>query len=177
MSGYTKKIAEILGDSHEYINEGVSGDTSQMVLDRYQNGIKDIKPDIMTLMIGINDVWRRFDSGIYTSVETFRNNVREIILKTKSDFPNCKIILIEPYLLPEISKKYFRPVLIEFIDAVRDIAVELADGFVPIDGIFAKERMNADWRKFSQDGVHPIEKGEEIIAEYVSEEIKKFIID
>lgn len=173
LTGYTKYVAELLGDGHEYFNRGVSGNRSLDVLARYDADIKAMNPDVMTLLIGINDVWRRFDAGIYLSAEEYGRYVREILTKFKADFPNSKLIMLEPYLVPFANKEYFRSTLAEFIAENRRIAVELADGYVPLDGLFAKENMTVPASELSGDGVHPAQKGQEMIARYLAEEIKR----
>ena len=173
ITGYGKFVVDALGDEHEYFNRGVSGNRSCNVLERYDADIKAIEPDLMTLLIGINDVWRRFDSGIYMSAETYGKYVREILTKFKADFPKAKLIILEPYLVQHPAKEYFRPVLADFIAEIRRIAVEFADGYIPLDGLFAKEAMSVPFEELSADGVHPAPKGQEMIARYLVEEIKR----
>lgn len=173
--GYTKFTAQLLGDGHEYFNHGISGNTTKDLLNRYQKDVKDINPDILTLLIGINDVWRAFDSGRYTEPKQVGENISKLLDDLKSDCPNCKIIVLEPFLLPAPDKKYFRPLLAQIIEEVRAVAVQKANAFIPLDGLFAKERMTTDWQELSQDGVHPVEKGQKLIAKHLAEEIKKFL--
>lgn len=175
LAGYTKFTAEILGEGNEYINLGISGDTSAMVLNRYEKDIKAISPDLMTILIGINDVWRRFDNNNYTSPEKFYNQLEQIVLKTKKDLPKTKIILIEPFLLPAEDKKHWRGDLALIADKVREIAVKYCDGFVAMDGLFATEEMFTPWQELSSDGVHPAEKGQKFLAKHLAEEIKRVI--
>lgn len=175
LTGYNKMVADILGGEHVYVNRGVSGDTAKKLLNRYETEIKPIEPDVMSILIGINDVWRRFDANSYTSPQEYYDNLEQVILRTKADFPKVKIILIEPFLLPAPDKKHWRETLIGIIDACRALAVKYADAFIPMDGLFAKEEMTTPWEELSTDGVHPTEKGNEIIAKYLAEEIKKFI--
>lgn len=173
MTGYARLVADALGDGHEYFNRGVSGNKSVEVLARYEADIQAIRPDVMTLLVGINDLWRRFDSGYYTSAETYGQNVREIATRFKKDFPNAKLILLEPYLVPNAGKSYFRPALAEFIQACRQVAVELADGFIPLDGLFALENMTVEATELSADGVHPAPKGQALIARSIVREIER----
>ena len=172
-TGYVKYTAELLGGGNDYFNHGISGNTSADVLARYEKDIKAVEPDVMTLLIGINDVWRAFDSCHYTSPDSYGKSVREILTKTRKDFPNVKIILLEPFLLPAPDKKYWRGNLAEYIEEARAAAVELADGFVPLDGLLAKERMTTAWQELSGDGVHLAEKGQRVVAKYLAEEIRR----
>ena len=107
ITGYGKFVAEILGTEHTYYNRGVSGNRSGDVLARYEKDVKAVNPDVMTIMIGINDVWRRFDSCLYESAEDYGKNVREILTSLKKDCPKAKIIVIEPYLVPNARVDYF----------------------------------------------------------------------
>lgn len=174
-NGYVKYTAQALGGDHEYFNHGISGDCTIDVLNRYDTDIKAVKPDIMTLLVGINDIWRSFSAETYTSPETIEKNLREILTKTKQDFPDVKIILLEPFLLPIPFRVYWRGRVAELIDVTRRVAVELADGYIPLDGLFAKEQLVTPWKELADDGIHPVEKGQKMIAKYLVEELKRFI--
>ena len=175
LSGYTAMVAAKLGKQHEYVNLGESGNRSADVLARYDADIKAVALDIMTLLIGINDVWRRFDRNAYTSPAAFEANLRRICEKFKADFPQAKLVLLEPFTVPAADKGHWRRDLIEIIDVVRALAKEFADGFVPLDGLFAKAAMTADYAALSPDGVHPDVAGQELIADALSEELKRFL--
>lgn len=175
LAGYTSEVAKKLNGDYVFINRGISGDTSKMLLNRYEQDIKDLAPDVMTLLIGINDVWRFHDQNLYTSPQEYYKNVESVLVKTKRDFPNVKIIMIEPFLLPAPDKMPWRRELIEVIDACRMLAVKYADGFIPMDGLFAKGCMTTPWQEFSADGVHPAQKGNELIAKYLLEELRKVL--
>ena len=175
LAGYTTYVADSLGDEHEYINLGISGNTSTMLLDRYESDIKKINPDIMTLLIGINDIWRRHDENTYISPEQYNKNVTEIITRLKNDCPNVKIIILEPFLLPAKERLFWAGELGEIIRECRQVALKYADGYVALDGIFAKKMMETGWEILSADGVHPLDEGNKLIAKHLIDEIKKFI--
>lgn len=175
LAGYTAYVAQELGNKHEYINLGISGDTSAMLLDRYESDIKNINPDIMTLLIGINDIWRRHDENTYISPEQYNKNVTEIITRLKNDCPNVKIIILEPFLLPAKERLFWAGELGEIIRECRQVALKYADGYVALDGIFAKKMMETGWEILSADGVHPLDEGRKLIAKHLVEEIKKFL--
>lgn len=175
LAGYTSFVAQLLGAEHEYINLGISGNRSSDVLARYDSDIRAVAPDIMTMLIGINDVWRRFDSDLYTSPAQFEENLRRIFTKFKADFPAAKLILLEPFTVPAGHNAHWRQHLIEMIDVVRALAVEFADGFIPLDGLFAKASLTNDYAALSSDGVHPDVAGQRLIAAALAEELKRFL--
>ena len=175
LSGYSAMVAAALGGGHEYINLGISGNRSRDILDRYESDIKAVAPDIMTLLIGINDVWRRYDSNQYTSPAKFEATLRELFTRFKKDLPKAKLIVMEPFTVPVADKMHWRRDLMELIDVVRALSVEYADGFIPLDGIFAKAAMTVPYAALSADGVHPDAEGQKLIASVLAEEIRRFL--
>ena len=75
------KIYELLFPHNpvNFVNRGVSGDRCQNLLERYQKDILEVKPDYLSIMIGINDTWRRYDSNDITSKEQFETNLTELL--------------------------------------------------------------------------------------------------
>lgn len=174
LAGYTTITAELLGKDNEYLNFGISGDTSAMVLERINKEFAEFgAPDVFTLLIGINDVWRRFDSNSYTSPDSYYASVKAIIGKVKAVNPNCRIVLIEPFLLPACDKAHWVGDLAFIIQKLRKIAVEEKVEYLPMDGILARACLTTPWQDLSADGVHPLELGNRVIAECLAEEIKR----
>ncbi len=178
LAGYSVYTAERLKQKapdveFEFINLGISGNRTGDLLDRFQTDFVDVGADIVTLLIGINDVWRRFDKNLYTSPETFRDQFAEIVKGIKS--AGAKLVVMEPFLLPSLNKGHFRTDLALFTDEIRNLAVEYADAYVPLDGILAKARMTVPAEKLSEDGVHPAPAAQYIIGINLAEEILKLI--
>lgn len=166
LSGYTALIAERLSPlGAEVFNRGVSGDRSSDLLARVKQDLTDTEPDVVSFLIGVNDTWRRYDSGMATTAKEFENNFRGILNITK-DF-GASIIILEPFLLPvDPHKAVFREDLDFKIDVARSLAREYADAYVPLDGLFAEAILKTNPVLFSQDGVHPTELGNLKIAEW-----------
>jgi len=178
LAGYSVYTAEKLKENlpeveFEFINLGISGNRTSDLLDRFQSDFVDVKADIVTLLIGINDVWRRFDRNLYTSPEEFRERFFEIVKGIKDT--GAKLVVMEPFLLPSLNKRHFRTDLALITDEIRDIAVEYADAYIPLDGILAKARMTVPAEQLSEDGVHPAPAAQYIIGINLAEEIKKII--
>ena len=149
-----------------FINKGVSGDRTSEVLQRYDEDIKNIKFDVISLLLGINDTWRRFDKNDPTSAKDFEINYRKILDNIKLDHPKAKIIMMEPFLIPTDPKKAcFREDLAPKQEVVRKLALQYADYFLPLDKIFTDYIIKgAKPEEISEDGVHPALLGRGIIA-------------
>jgi lysophospholipase L1-like esterase len=155
-----------------FINKGVSGDRSRNLQKRWQADCIDLKPDWVTILIGINDTWRRYDSNDPTSAESFEASYRDVLTRTKEQL-DAKIIMMEPFVLPvPEDRKAWREDLDLKLTAVRKLAVEFADIFIPLDGIFAAASVQQPAKVWAPDGVHPSIKGHGLIAKYWLEAVK-----
>ncbi len=169
--GYVNRIVQIYNqlfpnNNINFINRGISGNRITDVIARYDKDLKGINPDFISILIGINDVWRRYDQNDPTSVEKFVENYTTLLNNIKRDMPNTKIMIIEPFLLnSDRNKECFRDDLDPKITAIRKFAYKFADYYLPLDGIFAKY-ITQGFKEIdlSEDGVHPIAQGNGIIA-------------
>ncbi len=150
-----------------FINRGVSGDRITNLLERYKEDLEAVKPDFLSILIGINDTWRRYDNNDPTSAEDFEKNYRELLTRVKKDLPECKVIMIEPFVLNSLpDRASWREDLDPKIQVVRKLAKEFADYYIPLDGIYAKAEVESySCEQLAEDGVHPTALGHSIIAE------------
>jgi lysophospholipase L1-like esterase len=169
--GYPARIAglwqNLFPDSGAtFLNRGVSGDRARNLLERYEADFRAPEPDLVSILVGINDTWRRYDSRDPTSVETFEKNYRTLLENLKRDLPRTVIVIIEPFLLDsDPAKALWREDLDPKIQAVRRLAKEFADIFIPMDSIFARYAVGGVRETdMSADGVHPTPCGHGIIA-------------
>lgn len=174
--GYPGKIAEIHSllfgqETPRFINRGVSGNRVRDVLARFEKDIKELNPDFISILIGINDVWRRYDSNDITGPELFESGYRSLLLKIKEELPKTKIMIMEPFVLHSLPDRVqWHEDLDPKIQVVRKLAREFADYFVPLDGIMAKAACRFGEKALAEDGVHPSSLGHGVIAEaYLSE--------
>ena len=173
LTAYVQYLPELLGEEHTYKQLGIGGSRSEHVLERYERDVKANLPDMLVMLVGINDVWHRHNEGIMTTVEQYKHNLTQIATKAKIDFPSVKLIMLEPFLLPAEDKKAWRTELMEIIDACRDVADEYADEYIPLNTIFASLCEKESWTNYvNPDGVHPEEGGKRLIANFVAKAIK-----
>lgn len=147
-----------------FINRGIGGNRVSDLQQRWQKDCLDINPTWVSIYIGINDTWRRYDQNDPTSVEEFAKGYRNLIVKTKEKL-DAKIILIEPFVLPvPEDRKQWREDLDSKINAVRELAREFNTLYVPLDGLFAQASTKAPPDYWAPDGVHPSHAGHALIA-------------
>jgi len=149
------------------LNRGISGNRTSDLVGRWREDCLDLRPDVLSILIGINDVWRRYDRNLPTSMEEFARNYRAILEQTREALPATRLILMEPFVLPvPDDRKAWREDLDPKIDVTRHLAREFGATFVPLDGIFAAASAEQPPAFWAQDGVHPTQAGHALIARH-----------
>ena len=178
--GYVVYTVEAIKNSFpnvdfEFINRGISGNRTENLLDRVEKDLIDLKPDIVTILIGVNDTWHRYMIDLETTIESFRSNYETVLRRIKNE-TRAKIIMLEPFILYNMGKDNMRADLNEKIDVIRQLAMEYADAFIPLDGIFvAANASGVNNVDLSPDGVHPDTAGKKLIANELAPVVCKFI--
>ena len=179
-NGYPKFAAELISAAHpeldiEFINFGISGNRTCQLFDRLYSDAIAFQPDIISIMIGINDVWHRYGHKIMTTNEQIAANYRAILTSLK-EYTNAKIVMIAPYLLDCDDKEEIRRDLKSVLEIVRGLADEFADVYIPLDQHFEEALKTAPEKLYySGDGVHPNENGAKFIAKLYAEAIEKLL--
>ncbi|MBT2292640.1 SGNH/GDSL hydrolase family protein [Paenibacillus albidus] len=168
--GYALMIAGRLGNLYPekkltFINRGISGNRAVDLQGRWEKDCLEHKPTWVSIYIGINDTWRRYDSGQETTPEQFEASYRDLIGRTKQSL-DAKLVLVEPFVLPvPDDRKGWRQDLDPKIHIVRELAREYGAVLVPLDGLFAAASAKADPAYWAPDGVHPSTAGHALITE------------
>lgn len=162
------------GVDFEFVNLGISGDRTENLVERLQDDFVDIQPDIVSILIGVNDTWHRAEEQNWIDNETFENNYRTVLTAIKEN-TNAKIIMMEQFLLSVPDKDFFRVDLDPKIDIVRRLAREFADVYIPLDGLFAAASIKKEPTYWAADGVHPTAEGAKFIAEHYCNAVKELL--
>jgi len=168
-SGYVYIAAAVFSAMYpergvRFLNRGISGNRACDLKGRWTEDCITLKPHWVSIMIGINDTWRAFDSKDPTSTESFEADYRHILTRTRDEL-GAKLILCEPFLLPHpADRKAWRVDLDPRIYVVRSLAREFGAILVPLDGIFAEASLRRECAYWAPDGVHPTPAGCALIA-------------
>jgi len=170
--GYPGRVADIynaLFPNNEitFYNRGNFGNRSSDLLARYEADFKALKPDFLSILIGINDVWRRYDENDPTSAQQYEKNYRTLLTQVRNDFPKIKIMMIDPFLLKTTPEKFcWREEVDSKIQVVRTLATEFADYYLPLDSILNTLCCTNLYTpaQLSTDSVHPTYTGHGVIA-------------
>lgn len=167
--GYPLMTAAFLASAYPekqltFLNRGISGNRVKDLQARWEQDCLALQPNWVSIYIGINDCWRRYDRNDPTSVEQFEAGYRELLERTKAAL-GAKLILVEPFVLPvPEDRKQWREDLDPKIAVVRELAREFGVLLIPLDGLFAQASMTAPPGYWAPDGVHPSAAGHALIA-------------
>ena len=181
--GYPKYAAELIAQNHpevefDFINFGIGGNRTCQLFDRlYKDGI-EFQPDVISILIGINDIWHRYGGEkIATTDAQIETNYRAILERIKRE-TNAKIIILAPYVLDydNETRQAMREDLKTVLPIIRSLADEFADAYIPLDEIFAEAlKTQPEPLYYSGDGVHPNENGSHFIGEQYAKYIAPII--
>lgn len=150
------------------LNRGVGGNILADLIARWQEDCLDLKPDIVSLQIGINDIWYQLSDNIPYSEAFFQQFKKqyEFLIQSLKD-NNIQIILLEPYVLPfPEDRKDWRPFVDKAIQIVKALAKEYGATFIPLDAALNQAGDNLGYETITGiDGVHPTNIGHAFIAD------------
>ena len=170
-SNYVSMISGELGlkypNKYEFINRGISGNRSIDILGRTQKDIVALKPDYMSILVGVNDVWHGLEWNNGISPERYEIYYNMIIEETKESLPDIKIMILEPFILKGSVAMKDPDAYISGVKKLAKIAKKVADKngaiFVFLQEKFDEMLKYAPVEYWSYDGVHPNAAGHCII--------------
>ena len=179
--GYPAYAAPLIKEAHpelelEFINLGISGNRTGQLFDRLYPDAIALKPDVISILIGINDLWHRYNWDMVTTTdEQIELNYRCILERLKRD-TNAKIMILAPFLLDCTDKAEVRDDLTRLLPIVRKLASEYADAYIPLDELFDEAlKTQPEPCYYSGDGVHPNANGARFVGEHYARAIEKLL--
>ena len=160
--GYVYQIvAEILGSSPgknlKCYNRGVSGNKVYQLAERWDDDCMNLKPDILSILIGVNDFWHTLTGNYKGTVQTYESDFRKLLDRTLKGLPQVKLIILEPFAIKggsAITDKWY-PDFGDYQKAAKSIASDYKALFIPLQPVFDKALDVAPVLYWSGDGVHP----------------------
>ncbi len=170
--GYVNLIAKALfaKDNEKYtvINRGNNGHRIVDLYARIKMDVWEHKPDVLSILVGVNDVWHEIIEKNGVDLIRFERMYRMMLQDTIERLPNVKLILCEPFVLEGPSTKDRMQEFLEvkkYAKVVKEIAKDFNADFLPLQEDFEKgaEKHGAEY--YLSDGVHPHVAGAQLIAE------------
>lgn len=188
---YAMLVASKLGaeypGEYEFVNSAVSGSRVVDLYARIKAECWNHNPDIISILVGVNDVWHEFNGGVET--ERYKKVYSMYIEDTMAKFPNIKMMLLEPFVLKgrgttgvgpdeEYSEEKWNTFYTETrakANVVKELAEKYGQVFVPLQERFEEAEKRYPQPYWIEDGVHPYPAGQQVIADAWLQAFDKYI--
>lgn len=175
-SGYPAMVAGALKSLYaDYdltmYNRGIGGNRVEHLVERWKTDTLDLNPTIVTLLIGVNNVWHSYVvEGVEYDIHRFEQDLVSVVEQTIQT--GARLVVLEPFAFHhDVFPTAWRERLYEIQQVIRNVALRSADAFIPLDGIFYQEALKRGINmetngavQLSADGVHPTAEGHRLIA-------------
>ena len=178
-TGYPKYAAELIKNAYpdvkfEFINLGISGNRTDQLFDRLTADAIAFQPDIISILIGVNDVWHRYGtSGIATTDAQIELNYKCILERIRNE-TDAKILMLQPYTEGD-KQAHMRADVERVKEIVNRLAEKYADAYVKTDDLMHADEHYGTPDYFTPDGVHPNVNGARFIAGLYFDAIRPLI--
>lgn len=170
-SGYARMVADHLqetyaGFSLQIYNRGISGDRIDDLVRRWENDTLRLQPDLISILIGVNDTWNHLFYGLGTDPLEYRQLYRQLLENTCQRLPDVQLVLCEPFILVTgtVTAEWSGDVL-QRRQIVGELAREFSASFVPFQAAIDQAAAEYPHHLLLDDGVHPTPRGHQVLAD------------
>lgn len=163
--GYVRHLVPVVRAEYaRIVNAGIAGNRIRDLRARWETDVIAERPDVLSVYVGVNDTWRRFDEGDATSAEAFDQDYRAVLDRAREAGVR-RLVLVEPFLLPvRAEQEAWLPDLDEKRAVVAALANDYGAAFVPLQGVLSAAS-GGDNVRLAPDGVHPSAEGTALITQ------------
>jgi lysophospholipase L1-like esterase len=150
----------------EIFNRGVSGDRVPDLHRRWPADCLDLKPDVLSILIGVNDIWRVQSGVSEATVEDYEREYDALLRRTREALPRTRLVVCEPFVLRcgAVNDGWF-PDFDHYRAAARRVARTHGATFVAFHTLFERATRLAPPEHWAADGVHPSDAGAALMAQ------------
>jgi lysophospholipase L1-like esterase len=147
-------------------NRGISGNTVPDLKARWEADTVALKPDVLSILIGVNDIWHTLNGTFKGTVQSYETDYTELLQSTRAALPQTRLIVMEPFVLRtgSVNEKWF-PEFEERRAVAKRVARQAGATFVPLQDMFTELAEHSTPDYWLGDGVHPTLAGHQAITE------------
>ena len=152
---------------YKIVNRGQGGSKVTDLFDRYEEQVIQEKPDILTILIGVNDVWHELITHSGTHIDVFEKTYFALVNNIKKKLPNTKIIIMEPFFLyGDATKDIWEPFqeVLKYAAISKKVAKKTNCIYIPLQQAFTDSIKNGGSTQMLFDGLHTNPGGAHLIA-------------
>ncbi len=145
-------------------NRGHDGFTAFQMKHRWEEDCISLKPDVVTILVGINDLYMHIGGAGGYGPEGYRLHLEEMIKRVRKD-TDSDLILMEPFVFPKpLAYAAWEEPLSAFRRELRLLAGKYQTGFVPLGKLFREAQKRYSLDELTTDGIHLTETGHRLLA-------------
>jgi len=158
-------LAEHPADNLKIYNRGISGNKVFQLAERWDADCISLKPDVVSILIGVNDIWHKLNGQYNGTVEVYEKDYLALLERTRKALPQARLVVCEPFVLRcgAVNEKWF-PDFDGYRAAAKRVATASKAAFVPFQAMFDEAVRTSPPQYWAADGVHPTMAGACLMA-------------
>jgi lysophospholipase L1-like esterase len=152
-------------DELKIYNRGISGNKVFQLAERWQADCLDLKPQVLSILIGVNDLWHTLDGKYDGTVDKYEKDYRALLQRTRQALPKVKLVVCEPFVLRcgAVNDRWF-PEFNKYRAAAKRVAESFRATFIAFQTMFDEAVKYGPPAHWAGDGVHPTGAGASLMA-------------
>lgn len=148
-------------------NTGINGDTVAKMMERLDTDCIKLRPDVVSILVGVNDFNVEFQKKGKGDPEKFRKEYSKLLSTIKRQLPKVRFVVGEPYAIRGAREKVdlWYPDFIKYQEVAASVAKEFDAVYIPYQSVYDSVIGDAPERYFSTDGVHPSLAGVRLMSD------------
>ncbi len=154
--------------------KGIASNRTYHLYDRLTKDCISLKPDVIIMLIGVNDAWENYVPEDYPPLlRPMEPHIREIYRRIRAELPDTQILYLMPFMIDAVEEKLpFHEKLDEFREVLKNIAVENGAAVLDMQEVFYEAQKAIAPKALAVDGIHPTNLGHRVMADAVMEKIE-----
>ncbi|MBR5233137.1 MAG: hypothetical protein IKW03_02900 [Clostridia bacterium] len=154
--------------------KGIASNRTYHVYDRLTKDCINLKPDVVIMLIGVNDAWENYGPENYPPLlRPMEPHIREIYRRMKTELPDAQILYIMPFLIDAVEEKFpFHKMLDEYRELLKAVALEHGATVIDMQKIFNEAQKTTAPKNLAVDGIHPTDLGHKVMADAIEKMIE-----
>ena len=153
----------------KFFYKGIASNRTYHIYDRLTKDCINLKPDIIVMLIGVNDAWENYVPEQYPPLlRPMGPHMKEIYRRLNAELKNTKLLVLLPFMIDSVKEKEpFHKVLDEYRRKLADMAAANSAEIIDLQQMFNEVQKKISPAELAVDGIHPTSLGHKFIAEEV----------